>query len=335
MRTITAPTKHLLGVTDRFRRPRVLLLSVWMLMSSALAAHAATKSDSLQVADESGDHGNEIKGLYLNDPLIIEDEVDAEMQEHLFPLMKSVAKGQALPKPWAIGFFQYGSLTDYTIQEATIGVGNFPDQPVNVEGTVAEIQVITPGIKGSLWLFPFLNVHATMSYVWLETDIYMEDVPTGVNPPDPPSQPLPELIYGNMRLLLELKGPTFGTGATFAFGYRHWWSTVTFSYAYSSLEAVNWEAFGTQKFTTYMLLPKVGYGFEGTSIWLGARYMDDETRHTGSLEDGDFRFDVLITEAKWSPEVGLNTIMSDHWELTVVAGYLPRIFAYFSVSYRI
>jgi hypothetical protein len=273
--------------------------------------------------------------FFFNDPLMIEEEFEEESHERLFPLWKSIAKEQALPLPWTVAAWQYSSYTNYYIEEAIIGVGESPDFSLNVDSTAVDIQIATVGLRGGLWLFPFMNIYANLGYTWVYTDIYLENIPVSFTPPNPPTQPLPQITKGNVLLELDLKGSTVGTGASFAFGYHRFFTTITFSYAYSSLEARDWEAFGEQTFRTYLFLPKLGYSFEGTSIWLGARYMDDETRHTGSLEDGAFRFDVFIKQADWSPEVGINTIMGQNWELTLQAGYRDRLFTYFSVGYRL
>lgn len=313
----------------------MLALAV-MILGFPVPGRTEANSDSLRTQSTGQAPDDRVPdGFFLNDPLVIEEAPSSEMAERLFPLWKSVAKGHALPKPWSVGLYQYAGITEYTLQEATIGVGEFPDEEIDIEGTAVDIRVGVPGLRGALWLLPFLNITGTLAYSRIQTSIYMEDVPIGVTPPDPPSQPGPEINYGNFLLELDLKGPSAGAGLTFAYGYQRIWSTITFTYAYSWLEAVGWEAFGKQSFRTYLFLPKLGYSFEGTSIWIGARYMDEETRHTGSLEDGAFRFDVLIKQARWSPEVGLNTIMGENWELTVQGGYQPRIFAYVAVGYRL
>jgi hypothetical protein len=287
----------------------------------------AGKVDSSDVTIESE--------FFLNDPLMIDEEVDEESHDQIFPLWKSIAKGKALPKPWSVGAFQYGSITDYTIGESKIGFGELPDIQLKVDSTAVDLQIGTVGIKGALWLLPFLNVYVNMAYTSVNFDIYLENIPTSVEPPNPPQQPLPKITVGNVLLNLELSGPTTGTGVTFAFGWKQIFTTVTFSYSYSSLSASNFEAFGDQIFKTFMFLPKIGYSFEGTSVWFGARWMDDEANYKGSLQDGAFRFDVKIHQNKWSPEFGINTIMGENWELTLQAGYEPRLFSYFSVGYRI
>jgi hypothetical protein len=293
----------------------------------------STRTNYENIPDSSATDQN--SRFFFNDPLMIEEESKPDSHERMFPLWKSVVKDKALPKPWSIGVFQYSSFTDYFLQDATIGVGNLPDVLLDVDSTKVDLKIGTIGIKGGLWLFPFMNINANLAYSWINSKVYMENIPIRIDPPDPPQQPLPEVVIGNYLIELELQGPTMGIATTFAFGWEQIFSTITFSYAYSNLKSTNFEPFGKQTMRTLMFLPKIGYSFEGTSIWLGARLMDDEAHHKGSLNDGDFRFDVTITQNRWSPEVGISTIMGENWELILQAGYAARLFTYFSVAYRL
>ena len=296
----------------------------------------AQEADSVQTIGKMDTSDIKIRPhFFFNDPLMIDEEVDEDSHERIFPLWKSIAKGKALPKPWSIGIFQFGQMTNYTLGEANIGLGELPDIPLNVDSTDVNMQISTIGVKVGLWLFPFMNIAANASYTQTDVNIYMENIPLGVEPPNPPTQPLPKVTRGNTLLKLDISGPTLGTSATFAFGWKKIFTTITFSYAYSSMSAANFEAFSDQTIRTHIFLPKLGYSFEGTSVWLGARYMEEEAKHAGSFKDNSLRFDVRIIKNAWSPEVGLNTIMGENWELTLQAGYKPRIFAYFSVGYRL
>lgn len=269
-------------------------------------------------------------GGYLTDPAVLDEPRRQEGDESLFPLWKSVAGDRTLPRPWSVAFVGYWQAQDYDIVSAEVAIPPLPPVDVDVSGTDAKIDTQSLGLKGSLWVLPFLNVHATVGYSQTDSDIFLRDVPVAIIPPSEPGEG-PEYAYGDRFLQLGFDGPYLALGATAVGGWDRWWFSLTGSYAVARLDATQ-DFIGTNDFTTIRALPKVGLTLQGVIVWLGASWMDEEMVQKGSL-DG-FEYDVLVTRADWTPVVGLRTVLGGRWDLTVEGGFGNRISAMFTVGYN-
>jgi hypothetical protein len=114
-------------------------------------------------------------------------------------------------------------------------------------------------------------------------------------------------------------------------GYQRFFGSVTFSYGDAKLDATV-SAIGENNFSSQRILPKFGYVFEGTSVWLGAVWMDEESHQVGSLEG--FTYDVVISRTDWTPVAGIHTLLGEHWELMVEGGFGDRVSSQFLLGYR-
>lgn len=268
-------------------------------------------------------------GGFLTDPLVIENEPKQSALSGTFPLWKSIAGDRTLPKPVSLAVVTYWQVQDYFFQDASIGIGNLPDIELDVSTSNAKIDSKSIGLKAGLWLLPFLEVTGAVGWTSVESDIVLRDFPVGVNP-TPPGQP-PEYIYGERLLELDFEGTYWSTSATLVGGWNRWFGALTVSYAKAKLDA-SVGAIGENTFTTERLLPKVGYSFEGTNIWIGAAWIDEEMHQTGSI-DG-FRYDVLVYRTDWTPVAGISTALGEHWEMIVEGGFGDRVSAMFLLGYR-
>ena len=209
-------------------------------------------------------------------------------------------------------------------------MGGLPPFELDTSGIDAKIDSQSVGVKADLWVLPFLNLYAGLGTSQTEADIFLRDVPIGIDPPGGPGEG-PEIIRGERFLFLEFDGPYWVLGGTIVGGYKRWFGSLSLSFARARLEA-NVPEFGTNDFDTERALPKFGYSFKGTSVWLGAAWME-ETFDTGATFDG-VRIDVAIARADWTPTLGMNTIMGERWDLTVEGGFGDRVSALFNLGYR-
>jgi hypothetical protein len=271
------------------------------------------------------------EGGYLTDPAVVQDEPRGSALNRIFPLWKSIAKGHALPRPWSVGVVSYWQTQPYDIDEASIGVGDLPPLDLDVAGTVAFIDVKSVNAKLGLWLFPFLNVTGTVGYNIIDTDIHLPNAPIGINPPPRPGEP-PEITFGERTLDLDFEGPFWATSATIVGGWKGLFGSATFSYADAKVDATG-DALGELRIKSERFQLNFGHNFQGVNVWLGAQYMEEESRQVGEL-DG-FTYDVLIQKIGWTPKAGMNTVMGEHWELTVEGGFGDMTSALFLLGYRL
>lgn len=270
-------------------------------------------------------------GGYLTDPAVAQDKPGIGALNRIFPLWKSVAGDNALPRPWSVGVVNYWQTQDYNIVSASIGIEDGPELDLDIEGSVAFVDAKSVSVKVGLWLLPFLNVTGTVGYNVVETDIHLPKAPIGITPPGGPGQP-PEIVFGERTLALDFEGPLWATSATLVGGWKSFWGSGTFSYAEATLDASQ-SAIGENRFKTKRVQINLGYNFQGVNVWIGAAYMDEESHKKGSL-DG-FTYDVLIHKAGWTPKLGMNTVMAGRWELTVEGGFGDLTSAMFLLGYRL
>lgn len=270
-------------------------------------------------------------GGYLTDPAIAQDEPRTSALNRIFPLWKSVAGDHALPRPWSVGVVTYWQTQDYNLLSAVIGIEDGPELDLDIEGSVAFVDAKSMNVKVGLWLLPFLNVNGTAGYNIVETDIHLSKAPIGIAPPGGPGQP-PEIVFGERTLDLDFEGPFWAASATVVGGWKSFWGTGTFSYADAKLDASQ-SAIGENRFKTQRVQFSLGYNFHGVNVWIGAQYMEEESRQKGSLDE--FTYDVLIRKAGWTPKLGMTTVMKGRWELTVEGGFGDLTSAMFMLGYRL
>jgi hypothetical protein len=225
----------------------------------------------------------------------------------------------------------YWQTQDYDILSASIGIGDLPDQELDIEGSFAYIDAKSVNVKLGLWVLPFLNLTGTAGYNVVETDIHLSKAPIGISPPGGPGQPA-EIVYGERTLDLDFEGPFWAVSATMVGGWKSWWASGVLSYADARLDA-SVGAIGENNFTTERVQLNLGYNFQGVNVWIGAQYMEEESRQQGSLEE--FRYDVLIRRVGWTPKLGMHTVMKGRWELTVEGGFGDLTSAMFMLGYRL
>jgi len=303
------------------------------------AETAVEQPDAEAAAEQEEKEDKEIKtveyrvpdGGYLTDPAIAQDKPVLSALNRIFPLWKSIAGDHALPRPWSVGIVNYWQTQNYDLVSASIGYGDLPDLDLDIAGSYAFVDAKSVNAKLGLWVLPFLNVTGTVGYNVVETDIHLSNAPIGISPPGGPGQP-PELVYGERTLDLDFEGPFWAMTATMVGGWKNFWGSGTFSYADAKLDA-SVGAVGENRITSERVQFSFGYNFQGVNAWIGAQYMEEESRQKGSLDE--FRYDVLIRKVGWTPKAGITTVIKGRWELTVEGGFGDLTSAMFMLGYRL
>ena len=292
-------------------------------------------------SDETGADGEPAKkqreggvpeGGWLTDPAMIEKERNEALLNRIFPLWKSIAGDHPLPRPWSIGLVSYWQVQDFNFKSGSIKVGELPEIELDLSQVVATIDTKTVGVKGGLWLLPFFNITGTVGYTTTDSSINLIGIPVDIQPPRP-GNPGPEITYGEKLLELEFTGPYYAVSGTIVGGWKRFFGSLTYSYARAEVEG-SVSALSELTITTERVFPKFGYSFKGTSVWFGAQWNEEETYQRGELEDGFFKYDIVITKADWTPTVGMHTILGEHFEMTVEGGFGDRTSAMWMLGYR-
>lgn len=311
----------------------IIIFFSFMMIRPAVAHENETAIEISPEADAeeaSHDQGTSesinAEGGFLTDPSMIEKKQDPFSFNRTFPLWKSIVKDRALPRPVSLGIVAFWQTQDYDIVSANVGYGPI-SKDIDVSGTTSRVETKSLGVKLGLWLFPFLNLHGGGGYSYTDSPVLLRDAPISVTP----GPGAPTVTYGDRYLELSFDGSYWNLGMTVAGGWNRWFGSLTFNYGEANLDSSK-DFIGTNTFTSERILPKFGYSFHGTSVWVGAAYMDEEMHKVGTL-DG-FSYDVLVTRTDWTPVVGMNTILGEHWEMTVEGGFGDRTSAMFNLGYR-
>jgi hypothetical protein len=231
-----------------------------------------------------------------------------------FPLLKHLVPKEQwdqLPRPYCIAYFYHSQSQWYSMTRVNLGGIEVPS---NVLDTV-NVNSITHshGIKGDLWLFPFLNLYLHASYTTGSANVYVL-TPTGI-PQD-------------VALEFDVTAFAFGPGMTLAFGYANFFLTASLSYAVVLRP-------GADTSSNAAFTGMFGYNFPVFNIWIGGMYSDTAKNQGGYL--GDVRYDVVIeAEAPWSLILGMRfSLIRQRLDLVIQQGFGERISSTMNLTWRL
>ena len=226
---------------------------------------------------------------------------DAAAETSAFlPLGRSwVSDKETLPRPCGIGIDYYYQRMAYDVSRLSFN----PTTPAQLP-FVAAMGDITPGnvrsrvnevnAKLDIWILPFLNLFGIIGYV---------EENTKVNVPQ---------LGGDVEV--DDNGYIGGGGATFAYGIKHVWATVTIAGTYAGMS--NEDAW----IRAFVLSPRIGYKFNtpwsgtGANIWIGTMYQNTNEEHKGRINlqgIGPMSYDVKLEgKEPWNLLAGVN---ADLW----------------------
>jgi len=227
------------------------------------------------------------------------------------------AGGQQLPAPFGIGVTLYSQTQDYNLASLDLDV---PGANLEVaESLPVDNRTDTYHLKFDYWVQPYLNLFALAGRIETRTTVALGGVDLGL------PFPLSDLVIDN-------DGWVYGGGVTLAVGYDDFFGTVTGYYTDADLEVT------TSSVEAWVVAPKVGYVVGKASLWVGAMYQDAEERHAGTYAIpfvGEVPFSVELNEAEhWNYQAGAVAGLTQHWMLTLEAGFGDRDSAQLSLDYR-
>lgn len=193
----------------------------------------------------------------------------------------------------------------------------FPLNPgdLNVKCRVNEVN-----LKLDTWILPFLNLFAIVGRVEENTKV------TNI--------PFPQMSSVNYKD----EGYLYGGGATFVYGIKHFWASLTVADSYADLnKADSW-------IQAFVLTPKIGARIDtpwpgkGLNVWVGGTFQKAEEEHTGDWDLpglGSLKYDVKLKEKE--PLNAIAGIGTDLWgrvAIEVEFGFGEREQAFGSLAYR-
>ncbi len=245
--------------------------------------------------------------------------------EGLFPLWKDLAEGRDLPPPIGLSATVGYMATEYGFGQVELSLGDEPLYEYDLTGSAVAYGTTTVGVKGDLWLLPFLDVMLLTGYTDVDVRVTLHDIPVGVEgvPPEPQ--------IGDKILDLHFSGPYYGSGFVLAAGWRDFFITADFIWTTQVLEA-KVEGNDDDTVNAFATAPRVGYRAGSTEVWMGARYIESDRRFSGSIDD--FNYSLEVFETTWSYLMGMHALIHDHWDVMVEGGIGDRQMVVFNVGYR-
>ena len=295
-------------------KARLRRLATALFVTSALlaASGAASAQDS-----------TEVRGT-----IPMSDEPDVAYKgKHFFPLWQDKLSSEQMRKlPPAYGIMAIANWlqSDWEFKSAAISLGG--SNPISLdaaEDATMQLEITTTGLKADVWVLPFLDVMGTYGDVEVAAELGLRDIPLDVN------------TNGDAIIPMEFDGTFYGVGLVPAYGYRHFYFAADMSWVKTKLSgSADLDASG---FVTFTAAPKVGYNAGMSQLYVGARYVSKNERYTGTVDlpsGNPLGFDVEITTASWAPNVGMRTIIQNHWEIIMEMAGGPREQMTFGVGYR-
>lgn len=242
--------------------------------------------------------------------------------------------GYDLPLPYGVGLAYARVDQDQLISSLEVGINGRDKELFEfVSFGQATSTADSANLMFDAWLFPFMNVYATLGKVEGDADIEIlidgngmlehMDISCGgllQNPLCPRLQDRDFLL----PIPTDFSGTTYGVGATLAGGWSNWFVAIPFNYSEIDLDDAT--ADGGPIFT---LSPRFGRVFNvgrqgNLAFFAGGNYLDAELQLSGTylipVEDQELSFDYTVQQQnkdKWNLVAGMNWDISKRfaWSL--------------------
>ena len=185
--------------------------------------------------------------------------------ESTLPFGRSWAGEHDLPKPYGVGFDLFSMDQAYAIRSLDFelpGASISDPSAIRVDNALTHVD-----LKADAWLFPFLNVFAMVGNVHANTRVDLG----AVTIPNVPPGLLDDL-------LIRYSGEVYGGGLTLAYGGKHWFTSLTGTYAKTSLSGDFDSSVRTRAWQ-----PRIGLIAGDWVFWTGTMFIDIEESHSGRI----------------------------------------------------
>jgi hypothetical protein len=248
----------------------------------------------------------------------------AYVKKHFFPLLQeklaSRLGDRQLPPPYGVMLLNNWMDSDWRFTSAAISLGG--SNPISLDAAAnatMDLRIGTRGAKADIWVLPFLNVFGGGGDVDIDAQLGLRDIPLNYDP-------VPgKFVYGDAIVPMEFTGSYTSLGFVLAYAYKHFYGAMDGSWVKTSLNGD--ASLSSDGFVTFTAAPKFGYNAGLSQLYIGARYVSKNEHYVGtvSLPSGNpLGFDVRITTDTWAPNVGMRTVIQDHWEFLIEVAGDPR-----------
>ncbi|MGH8493528.1 MAG: hypothetical protein ACRERR_10575 [Moraxellaceae bacterium] len=259
-------------------------------------------------------------------PFSDEPDTHSRSEQPLFPIWadKARASGRELPPPMGVMVLTNWMDSDWKFTSATVGISDNPGVELDAaQNATMDLQVKTNGVKGDLWVLPFLDVMVGFGTVDVDAQLGLRDIPLDLN------------TQGDAIVPMNFSGSYYSFGGVLAGAYQRFYAACDFNWLKTHLDGD--ASLSSDGFWTFTAAPKIGYNAGLSQVYVGARFIskNENFRGTVGLPNGnDMSFDVNVETKSWAGNFGIRTVMRQHWELLMESSIGQRYQITGGVGYR-
>ncbi|MEH6551340.1 MAG: hypothetical protein V7711_05290 [Pseudomonadales bacterium] len=248
-----------------------------------------------------------------------------------FLAQEVIDRGYDLPLPYGLGLTYAYVEQDMNLDNLWVGFNGSEKEPfpfVSFENASSKNDAVL--IKADAWLFPFMNVYATLGKVKGDAplDVSLDGNgmldQLGTDCSVKPTPPLCRALQDNIITFpvdAKFEGTTYGVGAILAGGWKSYFVTLPINITYAAMDGQDTEG------TVVTATPRIGKIFRldeagNIAAFIGGNYLKSDLTVSGSVTvpNTDFDIDYTIDQSntdRWNIVVGANWDFNKHWSLSL------------------
>jgi hypothetical protein len=303
------------------------------------------QSETRDEKDDHYDYGPDfvpsLENRKLGDPY--EEDGERVIYGRALPFLAQQAYdlGFTLPKPFGIAFIGYWQEQDLILEDLYISINDGPVEEIDfVDFGTPSVENTTAQIKFDAWIFPFMNVFATIGEFDGEGDIPimiegsdlleyfgLGDLCTG--------GPLePDICNQRLSAIAEpdYEGTNVSVGVNLAMGWKQFFVVLPVTYAVSDVDILDDEV------DAWVVGPRIGINgsvgeLGSLAAYVGANYLSSDvdvagrvtfdTSGSGGILDDTTTIEYEIRQRnkdEWNYMVGFNWDIRRNWSVQAEAG---------------
>lgn len=190
----------------------------------------------------------------------------------------------------------------------------------NASLTNIENEIDHAHIKFDYDVLPFLNLFALAGWVDGQTSLNASGTLTQATLP-------PTMIPISLPFQIDYDGFVYGIGTTLSYGGENWFTSLTAIYTRTDVDIRN------SDIDAFAIMPRVGYRWNGLTVWIGAMYLETDEEHQGTYNVNlgppigavPVSYSLnLQQQEEINFLIGLNYEFNENWNATLEAGLGDR-----------
>jgi hypothetical protein len=265
-----------------------------------------------------------------------EDNGEQRVWEHPLPFFAqdAIDLGFELPLPFGVSVIPAAFEQDLTLSDLKVGNSGIADRPVDaLDFDNPSVRNTALQFKVDAWLFPFMNVFATVGRVDGNATIPLS-LSGSVIAPDACERPnlTPDFCGQTLSATVkpDYEGTNWSVGTTLAMGWDHYFVVLPLVYAVSDIDLL------TTDVDAINISPRIGLNrdlgrFGDIALFAGATYLKAEVEVAGAITfevpgapEREVTLNYQLVEENrdpWNANIGFNWQLSPEWGVLVEAGF--------------